>query len=671
MDQTTSRFPTCGEHAGAACTATAAGGVAARPRSGRRRRRVLALTLTAALWAVFPVAATAAARSPSAQGATVQVQRWDLRDLYPDEAAWQTAMHAARERVDALSDLKDTVGRSAQDLYDGLRAVSTVQRETSRLGAWAMLKGDEDLRDAQAQERRQLVTALEARLGERTAWLAPAIQAMGAERVHGFLAELPELKARYDFFLDNTLRQAPHTLSPEGEQLLAGLGPVLGQPFRIFEQLGTAELQWPRVRLVGGPTVTMDTAAFEKHRSDPDRRRRKQVFDAHFGTLKQVEGSLGGILATQVLGDVYAARARRYDGALSAALFADDMPEAVYRTLVEQTHAALPTLHRYLRLRQRMLGVRGPLGYHDNYPPLVPEPKGLRFDLARSKAITLQALQPLGEEYLGLLRRGLNSAWTDSHPRPGKATGAYMLGSALDVHPYVLLNHNDDFESLSTLAHEWGHAVHTQLAAAAQPAEKADYSTFIAESASIGNEMLLMDHLAAHARNRQEKLYYLSQALETLRTTFFRQVMFAEFQLAMVQEVEQGRALSGARLSELYCGIARRYYGQAEGLMNIDPTYCIEWAEVSHFYYGFYVWQYATSIVGAAQLTQAIGSEGQAARDRFVNLLKAGGSEHPLQLYRKAGIDMASAQPYQALEARMNRLLDEFERLAPVAAAGH
>ena len=269
----------------------------------------------------------------------------------------------------------------------------------------------------------------------------------------------------------------------------------------------------------------------------------------------------------------------------------------------------------------------------------------------------------MGDEYLGLLRRGFAAPWTDSHPRPGKASGAYVAGAAYDVHPYVLLNHNDDFESLSTVAHEWGHAVHTLLATSNQPFEKFGYSTFIAESASIANEMLLSDHLVARAKSREEKLFYLSQGLESIRTTFFRQVMFAEFQLVMHEEVEQGRPLSGARLSEMYCGLLKQYYGDAEGVMKIAPRDCIEWSFVPHFYYGYYVWQYATSMAGAAEFADAIGREGTPARERFVALLKAGGSDHPYPLVRRAGIDMAEPAPYRALVARMNRLLDEVERL--------
>ena len=339
------------------------------------------------------------------------------------------------------------------------------------------------------------------------------------------------------------------------------------------------------------------------------------------------------------------------------------MPPEVYRTLVEQTDVSLPTLHRYLRLRKEMLGIRGDLAYYDNYPPLVPQKNAPSFKVAPSESIALAALAPLGEEYRDQLRRGFAARWMDALPRMGKASGGYMAGRAYDVHPYILLNHTDDYESLSTLAHEWGHAIHTLFANANQSFEKAQYSTFTAETAAIANEMLLEDYLAANAKSPADKLFYLAQGLESIRTTFFRQVMFAEFQLAMHQEVEQGRPLSGERLSELYCGIVKRYYGEASGVMKVDPAYCLEWAYVPHFYYGYYVYQYATSMVGAAEFTDAILREGAPARDRYLALLKAGGSDYPYLLYRRAGIDLAQPGPYQALMVRMNRIMDQIEEL--------
>jgi oligoendopeptidase F len=297
------------------------------------------------------------------------------------------------------------------------------------------------------------------------------------------------------------------------------------------------------------------------------------------------------------------------------------------------------------------------------YVPLV-VPDNLRhFNVQQSEDIALAVTEPYGDEYTALLKKGFAGNWMDVYPRPGKASGAYMNGSAYDVHPYLHLNHNGDYEALSTFVHEWGHAVHTMLTDANQPFEKSEYSTFIAETASISNEMLLNDYMVAHAKTRKEKLYYLNEGLELIRTTFFRQTMFAEFQLELHEAIENGGTLSGAKMTQMYCGLLKKYYGEAEGITTIDPAYCIEWAFIPHFYYGFYVYQYATSIAGAAQFTDDINKEGAPARDRFIAMLKAGGSDYPYNLYKEAGLDMASPAPYQALIARMNRILDQIDEL--------
>jgi len=339
------------------------------------------------------------------------------------------------------------------------------------------------------------------------------------------------------------------------------------------------------------------------------------------------------------------------------------MPETVYRTLVAQANKGLPVLHRYLTLRKKALGVTDELQYYDMYPPIFDLPNPPTFSVADSKRIALDVTSAYGPEYTALLKKGMAGRWMNLFPHEGKANGAYMNGAAYDVHPYLLFNNHDDYESLTTFVHEWGHGVHTLLTTENQPFEKSDYSTFIAETASIGNEMLLNDYMVEHAKNKAEKLYYLGQGLELIRTTFFRQTMFAEFQLALHEEVEKGGSLSGERMTDIYCGLLKKYYGDAEGITKINPDYCIEWAFIPHFYYGFYVYQYATSMAGAAQFTNAIEHEGKPARDRFINMLKAGGSDYPYELYKKAGLDMATAAPYEALMARMTRIMDEIETL--------
>jgi oligoendopeptidase F len=627
-------------------------------------------TLRAALLAALSClllhgAPVAAAAPPAAAEEDASAGMWDLSDLYPSPEAWAEAYAHAQAAAGALEGYKGTLGQSATAMLSALDAISAARRESLRLMVYASLKGDEDLRIAVNQERRQQAQSLQTLIAQKTSWFAPEVIALGADTVQRFLAESAPLAQRFDFLLHDTLRAAPHTLGDQAEGVLAGAGTVLQQPETVYSLLKEGEMPMPTVTLSSGIKVRLDSAGYEKYRQSSNRADRKLVFDAFWGAWSHYQSTFGAVLTTQVMGDVFSARARNFASSLEAAQFPDNMPVAVYRTLLDEAHAGLPSLHRYLRLRKRLLGINGPLRYYDNYPPLFALQPLPHFTVADSERITLEALQPLGEDYLNLLRRGFAGRWMNVYPHPGKASGGYMAGDAYDVHPYLLLNHNGDYLSLSTIAHEWGHAVHTLLAHDAQPFEKASYSTFIAESASIGNEMLLIDYMVAHAASKAEKLYYLGVALDQIRTEFFRQAQFAEFELRIHEEQEAGHALSGARMSDMYCGLLRKYYGEADGVMKIDPAYCIEWAFIPHFYGNFYVYQYATSIAGAAYMTDSILKEGTPARDRFLTMLRAGGSDYPYEIYKRAGIDMASPAPYRALIARMNRILDQVEALAP------
>jgi oligoendopeptidase F len=595
---------------------------------------------------------------------------WDLSDLYPSADAWTQAQGKVKGEIDKLDSYKSTIGNSAADMLTALKAISDAHKETDRLATYASLKRDEDVRVSKNQEREQLAQALGTELAEKTAWLNPAILAIGAEKVKAFEKQSPELSKRFGFFLENVLRNAPHSLSPEGEGIMASASSVLAQPDNLYSTLSNGELPYPSLVLSDGTKIDrLDQAAYAKYRQSSNREDRKKVFDTFWGTWKKYEETFGANLNTQVLGEEFDAKVRKFDhkdgtpNALADALFADNMPEAVYRQLVAQANAGLPTFYRYLKLRKKLLGIKGDLAYYDMYPSMFDVKNKPKFTVEESERIGLEVTSVYGPEYTNLLKKGFASRWMDVLPRPGKASGAYMNGSAYDVHPYLLLNHNDDYLSLSTLVHEWGHAVHTMLTTANQPYENSNYSTFIAETASIGNEMLLNDYMVKHAKTKEEKLYYLGEGLELIRQTFFRQTMFGEFQLAIHEEVEKGNALSGKRLSEIYCGLLKRYYGDDKGVTKIDPNYCVEWAFIPHFYYGFYVYQYATSMAGAAALTKAMETKDPKARDRFINMLKAGGSDYPFDLYKKAGLDMASPAPYQALVARMNHQMDEIDAL--------
>jgi len=619
------------------------------------RARILLFTATAL--ALTCATVSLAAGEAASSGTESVPTMWDLSDLYRTPEAWTASYEKTKAATEKLESYRGTLGGSADTLFAALDAISSVNREAARLGVYAESKGDEDLRKPAEQERRQQAESLGALIGEKTSWLNPEIVAIGAPKVESFEAQRKDLRDRFDFTLKDILRSAPHTLSPETESVLALSADPLEQAKTVRDQLIDADLPYPQFALPNGETVRLDQPAYERYRQVDDRAERKAVFDGYWGSLHHYEGTIGAAMTGHVMGDVFKAKARKFDSSLSAALFQSNMPESVYRTLIEETHAALPTLHRYLRMRKARLEITDDLQYYDNYPSMFRVSPVPKFDVHESETLTLAALAPLGPDYLALMRKGFAGQWMNVMPHEGKANGAYMNGSAYD--------HSDNYQGLTTIAHEWGHAVHTLLTNAAQPFENSQYSTFIAESASIGNEMLLNDYMVEHAKSKAEKLYYLGAGLESIRQTYFRQVQFAEFELAAHEEVEQGHPLSGARLSEIYCGLLKRYYGEEQGVMKIDPAYCVEWSYVGHFFRDddFYVWQYATSMAGAAELTDAILKQGAPARARFLDMLRAGGSGYAYDLYKKAGIDMATPAPYRALAARMNRLMDEVEAL--------
>jgi oligoendopeptidase F len=588
---------------------------------------------------------------------------WDLSELYPSPQAWATEHSKILAQANALDEYRDTLGRSPGDMLTALSAISDAKKESARLGTYASLKGDENVTIGMNQERVQAAQILATAISEKTAWLTPEIIKLGADKVHAFERRSPELARRFGFFLDDALRYAPHTLSPEGEAILAGAGNVLNQPDVIYSQLENGELPVPTITLSDGSVVKLDAAAYVRYRQATNRADRKKVFDAFWPAHSAFQGVFGATLTTQVMGEEFDAKQRHFPDALADATFAYDMPESVYRMLVSEANKNLPVLYRYLKLRKDALGITDDLRYYDLYAPIIDLKSPPHFTVDESKRIALDVTKVYGPEYAVLLKQGFGGRWMDLYPRPGKASGAYMNPGAYDVHPYLLFNNNDDYESLSTFLHEWGHAIHSLLANKAQPFENASYSPFIAETASITNEMLLNDYLVAHARSDAEKLYYLGQALELIRVDFFRQTMFAEFQLAIHEEMEKGSTLSGERMTDLYCGLLKKYYGDAQGALKVDPAYCVEWTYIPHFYYGFYVYQNATSMAGAAAFADALEKEAAPAQVRFIAMLKAGGSDYPYLLYRKAGLDMATQAPYEALVARMTRIMDQIDAI--------
>lgn len=581
---------------------------------------------------------------------------WDLSEIYPSDAAWEVERKAILARIPSLLQYKGRLGQSAAGLKAALQAQSDLNKRASRLYTYASLKADEDLRVAPNQERKSQAQDVFTSLGEATSWANPELVAIGAPKVNRLIAADPGLQ-KFAFGLRDVIRQAAHTLSPAEEKLLASAGTPLAGPNDIRDQLAASDMPRPTVKLSDGREIRLDDQGYTMARGAPNRADRKLVFDKFWGSYKAFENSLGTALAAQVKGDLFRAKARNYDSALQAALDGSNLPEAVYRALIAETNRGLPVLHRYFELRRRMLGLAD-MGYWDIYPPLVKSDR--TYSLAEMRQLTLESAKPLGEDYGRILADATAKRWMDPSPRPGKASGAYMQPGAYDVHPYVLMNLSDKYDGLGTYAHEWGHAMHTLLANAAQPYELASYPTFTAEVASTTHDVLMSNTLAERAKTKEEKLFYLGQIMENYRGTFFRQSMFAEFQLAINDLATKGEALSGEKMSALYLDLLKRYHGPK---VTIEPVYSAEWMYIQHFYFGFYVWQYATSITAANFFAQKVMHGTPADRDRYLAVLRAGGSDYGYNLLKTGGLDMATAEPYRLIIDSFSKVLDQAEAL--------
>jgi len=583
---------------------------------------------------------------------------WDLTDLYPNDAAWDEARKKTLAEVPSLAKYKGKLGESADTLAAFLVAQSDIGRTASRVYTYASLKADADLRVSANQERQAQAIDLFTALGEATAWATPEILSLGKAKIEGFIASNDTLKKRFDFALADTLRQAEHTLSPEGETLLAGVGSPLSGPSDIREQLVASDIPWPTVTLSTGKQVRLDDQAYTLNRDAPNRADRKLVFDTFWAEYGKFQNSLGAAYAAKLKADVFRKKARKYPTSLAMSLSSNNVPEGVYRTLVAETNKGLPELHRYFELRRKLLGLPD-MAYYDIYPPLVRLDQ--KAELADMRSNTLAATKVLGPEYVEMLGKATAGKWMDPFPRPGKKSGAYMNpGAAYDLHPYLLLNLGHNYEGMTTFAHEWGHAMHTLLANKNQVYEKSDYPLFLAEIASTCNEQLLAAYMVANAKTKQEKLYYLGMQLEGMRGTFYRQAMFAEFELAAHDKAEAGEGMSGEKFSAMYLDLLKRYHGPK---VAISDTYASEWAYIPHFYSSFYVYQYATSISAASYFARAILKGGAKERDDYLTVLKSGGSDYPTEILKRAGLDMASPAPYQAIIQTFRETLDACEKL--------
>ncbi len=502
---------------------------------------------------------------------------------------------------------------------------------------------------------------------EAISFVKPEILTLDPKAVEGFIASDPRL-ADYRPILEDILRRQPHTRSPEVEKVLAQALAMRGTPDAVYSMYTGADFPYPEVTLSTGETVTLDASGYSKYRSSPNREDRKKVFQAFWTAYDKYRRTFGSTMHGQVMTHVFVKDVRGYDSCLEASLDQNSIPVAVYKQLIADVHKNLPTLHRYLKLKQRMLGLDG-LRYDDLYASAVEEVE-MSFTPDEAMALTLKAFAPLGDEYVSTMKKGYESRWTDWYPSPGKRSGAYSEGAVYDVHSYQLLNFNGAYDDVSTLAHEDGHSMHYTLSNRHQPYATSEHATFVAEVASTLNENLLFRFMMARTKEDQARLFLLGERLESYRTTLFRQTLFAEFEMRIHEMGEAGEPLTGDSITKLYLDLLRKYYGHDLGVCGVEELYGIEWAYIPHFYsYDFYVYQYATSLTGSTAIAEIIRNEAamtppvSKTRDAYLGMLGAGCSKYPIDLLKDVGIDMTTSAPFDAAMREMNEIMDEMEAI--------
>lgn len=586
--------------------------------------------------------------------------KWDLSHIYPTDQAWRAAKDKLVAGLPAIRAFKGTLATSPQRLADALELSSRLGKEFARLYVYASMMSDQDTRVSTYQGMQQEMAQIGANLGAETSFIEPEILNVNAATIEGFIAKEPRLKV-YNVYLHDILRRRAHTLSDAEERLLASASVATSAPADIYGILSNADFPYPTITLSDGKSVKLDSSGFNLYRAVPNRGDREKVMAAFFGALGNFRGTFGSTMNGEVQRDVFYAKARKYNNALESSLDAANIPTSVYMRLIDGVNRGLPTFHRYLNLRKRMMGV-SQLHYYDLYAPLVAS-VDLNYTADEARKHVMAALTPLGSEYAAAANRAFAERWIDWYPNPGKRAGAYSNGGVYDVHPFMLINYNGKYADVSTIAHELGHTMQSYFSNKTQPYPIADYPIFVAEVASTFNEALLIDHMLKTITDDATKLALLGNYLEGIKGTVFRQTQFAEFELRTHEMAEKGEPLTGDALSKLYFDITKKYYGHDKGVCIVDDYIAHEWAFIPHFYRNFYVFQYATSFTASAALSEKVMAGDPAATKRYLAFLSAGGSKYPIDLLKDAGVDMTSDEPLTLTMQKMNRVMDEMEKI--------
>ncbi|MDT8304052.1 MAG: oligoendopeptidase F, partial [Sedimentisphaerales bacterium] len=586
--------------------------------------------------------------------------KWNLEDLYSSDQEWNEAKQELVAQFDQVTGYKGTLANSASELLACLKFSSNISKEFGRLYSYANMKSDEDVGNSKYLAMKQEMQQLSTDYSSKAAFIRPEIAEMEKDKIDEFIKQNRGLKI-YKMPLYDIQRTKAHTLSDKEEKILAQASLLAGGPASIFSVFSNAELPYPEITLSDGTKAKLTKAGYAQHRSSPNRDDREAVFQAFWETFTKFKGTFGTQLYANVKKDMFYARTRGYESSLHSALDENNIPTEVYLALIENVSNNLDSFHRYLNLKKRMLGVET-LKYSDIYAPVV-QGIDLKYTFDEAKKLTIDSVKPLGSSYGRVVEKAFKDRWIDVYPTPGKRSGGYCNGSAYDVHPYILLNYNGQYDDVSTLAHELGHAMHSYYSNKEQPYPTADYSIFVAEVASTFNEALLIHKMLEEIKDDDTRLSLLMNYLDGIKGTVFRQTQFAEFELRIHEKAERGEPLTGDVLTALYGEILKKYYGHDKGVCHIDDLYAIEWAYIPHFYYNFYVYQYSTSFTASTALAEKVLDKEKGAVGNVVEFISSGGSDYPIELLKKAGVDMTGAEPFNKTMAAMNRTMDEIEAI--------
>ena len=580
---------------------------------------------------------------------------WALTDLYGSDAEWHEDFQWNQDYLKFVKGYQGRLGESAQLLYNWLQLGDEMSLIFEHLAVYAFRRADEDTRATKPQEMCAQLTNFMTQLNTATAFETNEILAIPDEKLEQFYKEVPALEG-YRRHLDEIRRRRAHILSPAEERLLAMAGELSENPDNIFSMLNDADLTFPDAIDAQGEAHHVTHGSYIPMMYGSDRTLRKSAFESLYGVYESHKNTLAATLAAQAKQLWFFAQARNYPSALAAALDRTEVPESVYHSLIDAVRENLPKLHRYTSLRKKLLGVEE-LHFYDLYANMVGDVE-MKFTFQEDKELVLKALAPLSENYLNGLRAGFEGRWIDVYENVGKRSGAYSSGAR--PHPFVLLNFQGTLNDVFTLAHEMGHAMHSEMSYVNQPVVYSDYVIFVAEVASTCNEALLMEYLLNNTTDKREKAYLINYFLEQFRTTLYRQTMFAEFELKINELAQQGQGITADRCCEIYRKLNEDYFGKD---IVVDDQIALEWARIPHFYYNYYVYQYATGYAAAIAISRRILKEGQPAVDDYFKFLSGGCSMPPIDLLKLAGVDLSTPAPiHQALEL-FDQLIDQLDAL--------